>query len=84
MEVRDGKIYINGEDNPYYTFKYDYYWMEGDNRDRSLDSRYWVFGLLTVDEERGVFESGKIRWNRILTNPNPDKSKAGEKGWSGE
>ena len=40
--------------------------------------------LISVDEERGVFESGKIRWNRILTNPNPDKSKAGEKGWSGE
>lgn len=96
VEVRDGKIYINGEDNPYYTFKYDYYWMEGDNRDRSLDSRYWGFVpedhivgspmlvLISVDEERGVFESGKIRWNRILTNPNPDKSKAGEKGWSGE
>lgn len=86
LEVKDGEIYINGEKNPYYTFKYDYYWMEGDNRDRSLDSRYWGFVpedhivgspmtiLISFDEERKMMEKGKIRFERILRNPNPDKS----------
>lgn len=93
VEVVDGRVRINGEDNPYYTFRYDYYWMEGDNRDRSLDSRYWGFVpedhvvgspmlvLISLDEERKLFESGKIRFNRILTNPNPDKADAEANGW---
>ena len=93
VEVKNNEIYINGEKNPYYTFKYDYYWMMGDNRDRSLDSRY--FGLvpedhivgtpqrimISIDEERGLTDSKKIRWNRIFANPNPDRDKAEEKGW---
>ncbi len=94
VELRDGRIFINGKDNPYYTFRYDYYWMEGDNRDRSLDSRYWGFVpedhivgspmvvLISVDEEKDLFDSGKIRTERILANPNPDKSKSAEKGWN--
>lgn len=93
IKVENGQIYINGKDTPYYTFKMDYYWMMGDNRDRSLDSRYFglvpedhVVGtpqriLVSIDEERALFDANKIRWNRIFANPNPDKDKAAEKNW---
>lgn len=86
LDVVDGKIIINGQPTDHYTFKYDYYWMMGDNRDRSLDSRYFglvpedhIVGqpallLISFDEEKGLFD-GKIRFNRILRSANPDKSK---------
>ena len=89
LEKRDGKFYINGQETEYYTFKMDYYWMMGDNRDRSADSRYWglvpedhivgspVLILLSMDKDRSLSD-GKIRWHRIFRNPNPDKS---DKKW---
>lgn len=77
LKVRDGKIYINGKPTDSYTFKMDYYWMMGDNRDRSADSRFWgfvpedhiagkpIFVWLSLDKDYGWFD-GKIRWSRLL------------------
>ena len=76
LEVKDGKIYINGKVATKYTFKLDYYWMMGDNRHNSLDSRYWgfvpedhivgkpIFIWWSSDPDRHGFSG--IRWNRLF------------------
>ena len=77
LVVRGGKIYINGKVADSYTFKLDYYWMQGDNRDNSADSRFWgfvpedhivgkpLFIWISLDPDYGLFD-GKMRWSRFF------------------
>ena len=77
LVVRGGKIYINGKVADSYTFKMDYYWMQGDNRDNSADSRFWgfvpedhivgkpLFIWISLDPDYGLFD-GKMRWSRFF------------------
>lgn len=72
----DGKVYINGAEANEYTFKQDYYFMMGDNRHNSLDSRYWGFVpedhvvgrpaliWLSTDKDRSFLSA--IRWKRFF------------------
>jgi len=76
LKVRGNDIYINGVKTDHYTFKLNYYWMMGDNRHDSDDSRYWgfvpedhivgkaLFIWMSWDDNASFF--GKIRWSRLF------------------
>lgn len=74
--INDGKLLIDGAEVSSYTFKQDYYFMVGDSRHNSLDSRYWgfvpanhivgkaLFIWLSLDPNKGIFS--KVRWSRFF------------------
>jgi signal peptidase I len=76
LRIEGDKIFINNKPADRYTFKMDYYWMMGDNRHNSADSRYW--GFVPEDHVIGkpkfiwlsLNKDGKglkkIRWNRMF------------------
>ena len=73
----EGTILINGQPATSYTFQMDYYWMQGDNRHNSADSRYWGFVpedhivgkpimiWMSRNKDYSLFNGG-IRWNRLF------------------
>ncbi|MGL4993654.1 MAG: signal peptidase I [Bacteroidales bacterium] len=77
LEVKGGEIFINDLPAKEYTFKMDYFWLMGDNRHNSADSRSWgfvpedhvvgkpIFVWLSLDKDRGWFD-GKIRFDRLF------------------
>ncbi len=77
LAVANGKIFINGQETTQYTFKMDYFWMMGDNRHNSADSRVWgfvpndhivgkaVFVWLSLDPNKSLF-GGKIRLGKSM------------------
>lgn len=76
LRVEEGKIYIDGTESEHYTFAMDYYFMMGDNRHMSADSRFWgfvpedhvvgtpSFVWLSLDKFKGF--PSNIRWDRMF------------------
>jgi signal peptidase I len=81
FEMRDGKFYLNGNPITQYTFKQDYYFMMGDNRHNSADSRFWgfvphdhivgkaLFIWLSLDPNESNILN-KVRWKRMFNGIN--------------
>ena len=79
LQVNGDEILINGQLAKDYTFKQNYYWMMGDNRHNSEDSRYWgyvpedhivgkpIFIWMSIDGINSGIKNWKIRWDRLFT-----------------
>ena len=84
LKINGDEIRINGKIATSYTFKQDYYWMMGDNRHNSEDSRFWgyvpenhivgkpVFIWMSIDGINDGFKNWKIRWERLFTTVSGD------------
>ncbi len=79
LNIRGDEIIINGQLSDAYTFQQDYFWMMGDNRHRSEDSRFWgfvpedhivgkpVFIWMSIDGFMDGIRNWNVRWNRVFT-----------------
>jgi signal peptidase I len=75
-EVKNGKLFVDGKEVQSYTFNQNYYFMSGDNRHNSLDSRYWGFVpedhivgkafFIWLSIDRNADFINKIRWSRFF------------------
>ncbi|MGB1230938.1 MAG: signal peptidase I [Winogradskyella sp.] len=77
--AQGNQIIIDNKVATFYTFKQDYYWMMGDNRHNSIDSRYWgfvpfnhtfgkpVFIWMSIDGINDGIKNWSLRWDRIFT-----------------
>jgi signal peptidase I len=84
LSYENGMIMIDNEPVNEYTFTQDYFWMMGDNRHRSEDSRFWgfvpadhivgkpIFIWMSIDGINDGLSNWKIRWNRVFTTTNGD------------
>jgi len=76
IDVKDNKIFLDGKEITQYTFKMNYYWMMGDNRHNSADSRYWGFvpedhivgkaWLIWMSWDSNADFPNEIRWSRLF------------------